>query len=141
VAYCAHCRLGTIDDQGLCRLCGAPERPPSRLRRLLDASGGLLGALLSPGLGALIVLVGMLLVAAVVATGRLGPARALGPGGLLRPPGAPVSSSGDPLAVVVQLLLPALVQALLFGLLLAGLFFLLRRRRPGGAPADRDLRS
>jgi hypothetical protein len=133
VVYCQTCRIGTIDEQGLCRLCGAPQRPPTRLGRAAEAGGSLLNTLLQPAvLLVLGVAVALLLAAVVTRPGAPLPAgmpRA-GFGGLFDPQATIAAARTDPVGAAIRFLLPALVQGLLFGLLLLGLFALLRRRRP-----------
>src|SRR5438552_1422914 len=34
--YCPQCRIGTLDQQGLCVLCGAPEQPSTGWRRVAE---------------------------------------------------------------------------------------------------------
>jgi hypothetical protein len=130
--YCAHCRIGTIDKDGLCLLCGAPAQPPTRAGRLAEASGTALSVLLSPAvLGTALAL---LLVVAVATESHFGavtpagvPRRGLGV--LPNMQAALALSRTDPASALVHLLLPALVQALLFGLLLLILVFVWRRLR------------
>ena len=133
VVYCRTCRIGTVDEQGLCRLSGAPQRPPTRLGRLAEAGGSLLNTLLQPAVLGVVGVVAVILLAAVVTMPG-----AQAPAGLPRPGfGAPLDPQAalsqartDPVGAALRFLLPALVQGLLFGLLLLGLFVLLRRRRP-----------
>ena len=61
VTYCARCRIGTVDEQGLCSLCGAPQRPPSALGRLAEAGDAFLATLLQPAVLALLALGALLL--------------------------------------------------------------------------------
>jgi hypothetical protein len=126
VVYCARCRLGTIDDQGLCRLCGAPQRPPTPAGRLAEAGGTLLDTLLRPGV-LLVVALGLTLALGVVmvSAGR----RASLLGAPSDPWAVMAATRSDPAGVLVGLLVPALVQGLLFGLLLFALLMFTRRRR------------
>jgi hypothetical protein len=128
VVYCARCRIGTVDEQGLCRLCGAPQRPPTRLGRLAEAGGLALNAMLQPGV--LVVL---------AASGSAPPAGIprVGPGALFGPPASLAAVQHDPVGAVLRFLVPVLVQALLFGFLLLSVFLLLRRRRPAPPPRER----
>ena len=80
VTYCARCRIGTVDEQGLCSLCGAPQRPPSALGRLAEASSWL--PCCSRRCWPLLALGALLLLAAVSSAG-VSPPR-----GSRRPPGA-----------------------------------------------------
>ena len=133
VVYCRTCRIGTVDEQGLCRLCGAPQRPPTRLGRLAEAGGSLLNPLLQPGVLVVVgVVVLMLLASVVTMPGAQAPAGLPRPGfgARLDPQAALALARTDPAGAAWRFILPALVQGLLFGLLLLGLFFLLRRRRP-----------
>src|SRR5262245_767910 len=133
VVYCQVCRMGTIDEQGLCRLCGAPQRPPTGLGRLAEVGGSLLNALLQPAvLVVLGVAVAMLLAAVVTIPGAPLPAGAprAGFGDLFDPRITLATARTDPFGAALRFLLPALVQGLLFGLLLLGWFAFLRRRRP-----------
>jgi hypothetical protein len=129
VVYCRTCRMGTIDEQGLCRLCGAPQRPPTRLGRVAEAGGNALNVLLQPAV--LIVLgvaAAMLLAAVVIMPGPQVPAgmpradfgSAFGPQSNL------ATARTDPAGAVVRFLIPALVQGLLFFLLLLGIIALVR---------------
>jgi hypothetical protein len=123
--YCRVCKIGTLDGDGLCVLCGAPSVPLSPPRR---AVGSILAALTS--LPALAMYAVLLAGGATVALWNyLGPDRAPA---LLRvgPPGGGGLSGG---VIAVLLLIPA-VLALIVMLVL----FLLGRRgaRPskiGGA--------
>ena len=60
-------------------------------------------------------------------------------GGPLDPHAAAALAQSDPLGFAVRLLLPALVQALLFGILLVVVVYFWRRRRLGAPPADREV--
>jgi hypothetical protein len=140
VVYCARCRIGTVDEQGLCRLCGAPQRPPTRLGRLAEAGGLALNAMLQPGVLVVLAVAGALLLAAVVAmSGSAPPAGVprVGPGALFGPPASLTAVQHDPVGAVLRFLVPVLVQALLFGFLLLSVFLLLRRRRPAPPPRER----
>jgi hypothetical protein len=140
VVYCARCRIGTVDEQGLCRLCGAPQRPPTRLGRLAEAGGLALNAVLQPGVLVVLAVAGALLLAAVVATSGSSPPAGVprvGPGALLGPPASLTAAQHDPVGTVLRFLVPVLVQALLFGFLLLSVFLLLRRRRPAPPPRGR----
>lgn len=144
VAYCSRCRIGTIDAQGLCGLCGAPQRPPSRGSRLAEAGGALLETVLRPDFLALIAVVGIFLLAAVVIpAGSQPPAGmpAFNPGAFLSPQATLAAARQDPLGAFLRFLVPALVQGLLFGLLLLSLLMFLRRRRQGPRPGRADRRS
>jgi hypothetical protein len=141
VVYCARCRIGTVDEQGLCRLCGAPQRPPTRLGRLAEAGGLALNALLQPGILVVLAVAGALLLAAVVATSGTAPPAGIprvGPGALLGPPASLAAAQHDPVGAALRFLVPVLVQALLFGFLLLCVFLLLRRRRPAPHPRERS---
>jgi hypothetical protein len=129
VLYCQVCRIGTIDQQGLCRLCGAPQRPPSRLGRLAEAAGNLLNVLLQPAVLAVAGLAAVLLLAAVVQLpGVQAPAGVprVGFGALSDPQANLASARTDPVGAAVRFLLPAVVQGLLFFLLILGLIALVR---------------
>jgi hypothetical protein len=140
VVYCARCRIGTVDEQGLCRLCGAPQRPPTRLGRLAEAGGLALNAMLQPGVLVVLAVAGAFLLAAVVAASGSAPPAGIprvGPGALFGPPASLAAVQHDPVGAVLRFLVPVLVQALLFGFLLLSVFLLLRRRRPAPPPRER----
>src|SRR5262245_43505469 len=141
MGYCQRCHIGSIDEQGLCSLCGAPEHPPTGLSRLAEAGGSALSILLHPvTLGSLLLLV-VLVVAGTVASGHLQPppgGPTLGLGAIFDPRAAAAGARTDPLGTLIRLLLPALSQAFIFGLLLTGLAVLFRRRRPDRRPRRWD---
>jgi hypothetical protein len=138
MAYCGRCRIGTIDAQGLCVLCGAPATPPTRRGRAAERLGGLLSALLSPAALGAAAAVGLLVaVAAVTQYGTRVPAGVPRLGALAPPTPGGAAQAADPGGLVLRLLLPALIQALLFTLLLLLVLYVLnlwRRRRPTSPP-------
>ncbi|MDQ3703130.1 MAG: hypothetical protein M3442_19755 [Chloroflexota bacterium] len=141
MAYCERCRIGTIDEAGLCRLCGTPQHPPSRRDRLAEAGGALLATLLQPAvLGTLALAVLLLTGALLTGAGARAPAGLSRPGVGLTPQGVMAAARSDPGGIAIGLLLPALVQAIIFGLLLLALVIFLRRRR-GSNPPERRLTS
>jgi hypothetical protein len=143
VGYCARCRIGAIDEQGLCSLCGAPQRPPTRLSRLLEQGGLLLDLLLNPlSLGVLALAVVLLVTAVAAQLGAHVPAIVGGPRGApgpFEPTALLEAARADPLGALWRFLLPAMVQALLFGLLLLLAVLLWRRRPPRRPPTDHEL--
>jgi hypothetical protein len=140
--YCARCRIGTLDAQGHCVLCGASPAPPTRRARAAEALGNALAVVLSPTV--LAVVLGAGLVVAVVYVTQVGaqqgahfplsPARL----GWIDPGALAAQSRADPGGLALRLLLSAILQSLLFGLLLLLVLYLLRRRRPTDSPARRD---
>jgi hypothetical protein len=142
VTYCARCRIGTVDEQGLCSLCGAPQRPPSTLARLAEAGDAILAALLQPAVLALLALGALLLLAAGVGGAGVSPPAGIpgvAPAGSLSPQAILAAAREDPLGAVLRFLIPAIVQAILFGLLLLTVVYFLRRRRPEPPPRERRL--
>jgi hypothetical protein len=132
--------MGTIDEQGLCRLCGAPQRPPTRLGRLAEAGGAALELVLQPAFLGVVALGAVLVAAAVVASAGLHPpAGAPRPGLLtgLDPQATLAAARTDPLGAVGRFLLPALMEGVLFFVLLMAVLFLFRRRRPVAPPGRR----
>ena len=118
--FCRVCKIGTLDADGLCVLCGAPSVPLSPLRRVI---GRLLALLTSfPALALCLVL---LTGAGTVALWNyLGPQRAPA---LLRT--GPLAGGGLSTGTIVALLV---VPALLAIVVLIVLFLLSRR---GGRPS------
>ena len=117
--YCRVCKIGTLDAEGLCVLCGAPSVPLSPPRR---AAGTALAVLTSaPALA----LYALLLAGSGVAAlwSYLGPSRAPA---LLR--AGPLSGGLSAGAIAVLFLVPVLI-----ALLVTIVLFLLGRR--GGRPA------
>lgn len=118
MAYCNQCRIGSLDAQGLCVLCGAEQVAPSKSQRAARAGGTLLELLLNPLLLVLLMVGGLAIVGAeITRRGVQGPA--------LAPP-APwrnvdnvvALSRSDPAGALLQFLWPAVVQALLFSMLI-----------------------
>lgn len=124
MAYCRSCRIGTIDAEGLCVLCGASQAPPTRVSRVAEASGAVVSALLSPA--ALVVAVLGFATIVVVAVSRYG---AQGPSWGLRPPGIAGVAAGSGGLTVFGLLWPALIQSLILLLVVLVVLLLMRRRR------------
>jgi hypothetical protein len=142
VTYCARCRIGTVDEQGLCSLCGAPQRPPTALARLAEAGDALLATLLQPPVLALLALGALLLLAAGVSSAGISPPGGLpgvAPAGAFSPQATLAAAREDPVGAALRFLLPAIMQAILFGLLLLALVFFMRRRRPEPPPRERRL--
>ena len=112
--YCRVCKIGTLDAEGLCVLCGAPSVPLPLPRR---AVGGALAALTSPPA---LALYAVLLAGSGLAAlwSYLGPTRAPA---LLR--AGPLTGGWNPAVIAVLLLLP-----LLLALLVMLVLFLLGRR-------------
>lgn len=108
----------------------------------MEAGASVLSVLLHPAfLGA--VAVGALLLA-MAATSQIGaqppagvPRASIGTG--LDPQSVLALARTDPLGVVARLILPAIIQAILFGMLLTVLVLLWRRRRTGDPAARREL--
>jgi hypothetical protein len=123
VTYCPRCKLGTIDEAGLCSLCGEPQSPPTRRARLVEIGGALLASLVGPG-ALLFVLVAAVLSAAAFIGGRASPPVLL-PGLVFGLPGQAETLdrlASDPLAAAQHLLLGAFLQSVvLFVVLLAAL--------------------
>jgi hypothetical protein len=63
----------------------------------------------------------------------------IAPAGAFSPQAALAAAREDPVGAVLRFLVPAIVQAILFGLLLLTLVFFLRRRRPEPDGRDRRL--
>ncbi|HEX2517812.1 MAG TPA: hypothetical protein VH257_24120 [Chloroflexota bacterium] len=142
VTYCARCRIGTVDEQGLCSLCGAPQRPPSALGRLAEAGDAFLATLLQPAVLALLALGALLLLAAAVSSAGVSPPAGVpgaAPAGAFSPQATLAAAREDPVGAVLRFLLPVIVQAILFGLLMLTVVFFLRRRRPEPPSRERRL--
>ena len=129
MSYCVRCRIGTLDAQGLCVLCGAPQTPPTARRRALDVAGGALGALLNPLVVGALVFAALAVAAAVVSQGGAhAPAGVprMGLGSPLDVRAALATGRSDPWGTALRLLAPAMAQALLFALLLTVLVLVWR---------------
>jgi hypothetical protein len=131
-----------VDEQGLCSLCGAPQRPPSALSRLAEAGDAFLAVLLQPAVLALLALGALLLLAAGVSSAGMSPPAGvpgIAPAGAFSPQATLAAAREDPAGAVLRFLVPAIVQAILFGLLLLALVFFVRRRRPEPEGRERRL--
>ena len=117
--FCRVCKIGTLDADGLCVLCGAPSVPLSPPRR---AVGTVLAALISPATLALLAVIGTG-GATVALWNYLGPDRAPA---LLR--AGPLSGGGLSTSAIIILLAAPVVIAIVVLIVL----FLLGRR--GGRP-------
>ena len=130
--YCASCRIGTLDADGLCILCGAPQIPPSPLRRALAAV--LSGITSLPAVAALIA--GLVIVLAVTVGRYVAPSpawtRRLA---LLNPLTVPLAIRSNPHGTLIAVLGPLIGQFIILLVLLLILFFFVRRRR-GPRPAE-----
>jgi hypothetical protein len=128
MAYCARCRIGAVDERGLCALCGASSTPPTRAERVAEAGGAFLATMLSPGVAGAALFV--VLVIAVAGVTRYGHVTPLAMRRLPMPDPAAVAAlvRTNPAGAAVNLLLGAVIQALLFLLLVLAIFFILRRR-------------
>jgi hypothetical protein len=128
VAFCRRCRIGAVDAQGLCVLCGAAQQPPTPGQRLAAAGGALLSLALSPAaLAVLVVSIVVLAVATVTHYGSRAPAGvprlpAVGPAALAG------ASQGDLGSLALGLLGPALVQTLVLLAIVVAVLVLRRRR-------------
>ena len=134
-AYCAQCKIGTLDAQGLCVLCGAPAEALRGWRLAAASVVEAASAALHPAVLAGAFLIGVLAVCAALLRGGASAAslpqsrgvRAL----LMADPTATLGAiTTDPSGTLLHLLIPAVIQAVLFGLLLMILVLLLRRLRP-----------
>jgi hypothetical protein len=133
MAYCKVCRIGALDQEGLCHLCGAKQQAPTRSQRAAETGGAVLSALLSPMSLALMVTASVLMVVAVlVQSGTQAPA--MGP----RLPWSSAESvlamsRTDPGGALLQFLLPVIIQGLLFSVLLLLGMVIWRRLRGNNA--------
>ena len=125
--YCERCKIGTLDADGLCVLCGAPKVPASRTRRLLAAT---LTVLTSPPALALSAVV--LLLLTVLALGRYAaPSPAWGSRlALLNPLTVPFALRSSPHGTLIAVVAPLIGQAIIVLVILLILFLIARRRRP-----------
>ena len=131
--FCGLCKIGTLDSEGLCVLCGAPKEPPSRARR---AVGNALSALTS--LPALTAVGCALLVEAMLVVGRY---TAPSPSftsrlALLNPLTVPLAARSNPHGTLIAVVGPLIGQAIIVFVIFLVLYWLTRRRRgvrPGAA--------
>jgi hypothetical protein len=137
--YCPQCRIGTLDQNGLCVLCGAPAEPSTGWRRIAESSASAIAAIFSPLVLAPALVVALLALYAVIV--RDGIAQRFG--GLHVGRRVPLDLGiafaqirADPGAGLLHLLAPALLQAAIFALLLLLLLFFRRRRSMAGARAE-----
>jgi hypothetical protein len=129
--YCAQCKIGTLDADGLCILCGAPQIPPSRPRLLLAAA---LSAVTSaPAIGVLFVALALILALNVGRYVAPSPAwnRRLA---LLNPLTVPFAARSTPHGTLIAVIAPLIGQFLILLVLLLLVFFFMRRRRPAPEP-------
>ena len=130
--YCASCKIGTLDADGLCILCGAPQIPPSRVRRLLAAalSGITSVPAVATAIAALVIVlavtVGRYVAPSPTWTKRLA---------LLNPLTVPLAVRSNPHGTLIAVLAPLIGQLIILLVLLLILFFFMRRRR-GARPGD-----
>jgi hypothetical protein len=138
--YCPQCRIGTLDQNGLCVLCGAPAQPSTGWRRVVEASVAALVGVFSPAVLGPAALVALLAIYAAVV--RSGVAQRFPPvGRRLLPldlPAALAAVHGDPAGGLLRLLAPALLQAALFSLILILLVVFLRRRLAAPEPGAEE---
>lgn len=140
MAYCAQCRIGTVDQQGLCVLCGAPAQPAKGWRRVAEAVAGRLGAAWSPVVVATVVFLVLLLTYALLVRAGVGQQAALGLRALPRfgTAAALATLRADPAGGLLRLLAPAILQAIVFALVLLALFYLARRRQSRKPDSDKE---
>jgi hypothetical protein len=123
--------MGTLDQNGLCVLCGAPAQPSTGWRRVAESSAAALAGVFSPVVLGPALLVALLAVYAVVV--RSGAAQRFPPVGRRLPPlnlpAALAAVHADPAGGLLRLLAPALLQAAIFALILLTVIWFLRRRR------------
>lgn len=130
--YCARCKIGTLDADGLCVLCGAPRVPPSRARRLAAAALSIVTS--APAVATLVAAV---LLAVVVAVGRYAAPSWSWTSrlALLNPLTVPLAARSNPHGTLIAVIAPLLGQAIILLVILLILFLIMRRRRaaPRGA--------
>ena len=130
--YCARCKIGTLDADGLCILCGAPSVPPSAARRALATT--LSAAISWP---AFALAAAALVLAAAVVVGRYSaPSPSLfGRLALLNPLTVPFAARSSPHGTLITILGPLIGQAIIVLIVFILVFWLTRRRRgsPRGA--------
>ncbi len=129
MAYCQRCRIGTLDKDGLCVLCGASAKPETPVGRLAELGSALASRLLSPfTIGGLVFLALAASVASVTGYGAQAPAFARRPPSLM--PGSPAAlAQSDPAALMFGLFAPALFQTLLLVIIVVVVLLLMRRTR------------
>ncbi|HEU5318154.1 MAG TPA: hypothetical protein VFX49_18725 [Chloroflexota bacterium] len=131
--FCARCKIGTLDADGLCVLCGTPGVPPSPARRALASA---LSAATSVPAFALVACA--LLLAAIVVVGRYSaPSPSFASRlALLNPLTVPLAARSTPHGTLVAVVGPLIGQAIIVFVILLIVFWLTRRRRgarPGAA--------
>ena len=130
--YCPQCRIGTLDQNGLCVLCGAPAQPATGWRRVAESGAAAVAGVFSPAvLGPALLLALLASYALLVHSGAAQRLPPLGRRGALplNLPAALAAAHADPAGGLLRLLAPALLEALIFALLLLLVLFLVRRRR------------
>jgi hypothetical protein len=126
LVYCDRCKIGTLDPDGLCVLCGAPKVAPSAGRRALAA---VLSFVTSAP--AIAMATAALILGAALSVGRYAPP----PGSmatqlaLLNPLTVPLAVRNNPHGTLIAILGPIIGQAIIVLVILMILFLFVRRRR------------
>jgi hypothetical protein len=129
--YCPRCKIGTLDSDGLCVLCGAPLVPPSAARRAAAKTLSLATSWPAfAGVGC------ALLLAAILVVGRYS---APSPSffsrlALLNPLTVPLATRSSPHGTLIAVLGPLIGQAIVVFVIFLVIFWFTRRRR--GAPRE-----
>jgi|GEM_PF-5479650 len=129
MAYCQRCRIGTLDQEGLCVLCGASAKPETPVRRLAELGSALVSLLLNPfTIGGLVFFALAASVASVTGYGAQAPAFARRPASLM--PSSPSSlAQSDSTSLLLGLFAPALFQTVILLIIVIAAMIWMRRTR------------
>ncbi len=140
MAYCAQCRIGTVDQAGLCVLCGASAVLAKGWRRVAESVAGALGAAWNPLALVLGAFVCLLVTYALLVRAGIGQQAVVGLRAMPRFGAAAALATlrADPAGGFLRLLAPAILQAIIFAIVLMTLLYLSRRRRSPRPPDSED---